>query len=315
MYYLNLTDGYKPFEDPQNPGDNELQWNIDDNGKFSLESAIAADLPRIIITIRLINPDDLIKLACAVATIKEEMLEPSLVLFAPELNAYNEHLGNVAALVINSLDFDQVASHHLFRTNMQKAIPGSFNAKGTMDELVAEYFDNLKANNNISKVLVLDHEYNEVEIIANAKDVELIRAVRLESGEIIPTKAIEEEVGFITSEALKVDQINDLLLEIGVLNPFIIHFDHHTTDDVDGEGFIYTTISNPVHEDDGRIILLGVEEEENEVADPIVDFGEVHTEAIPEAEEGGGLWGAETPPVEAHRMEIMDMGDAIQAPE
>lgn len=265
MYYLNLTDGYNPFgSDDQNTI--KYKW---EDFNFKLESAV--DVPRIVVTIKLEYAEELFALEVATNTIKRDVLEANIVLFAPCLDVKGGLVAEqIVAERINSLNFDQVASHHIELTGIQKLIPVAFNAEGRVSDFIGDYFGDL-VSRGINQVLIPRDEINDrIDVIAAQHEIDVITVYRNREGNFFTEDEnhVDREFGFLTAKYITYNDFDILVNNFGnEMVPFILHAE--PTFDIPEGMVVRTTDSGVISVNNANFNIKNTLEDEVHEEEPV----------------------------------------------
>ena len=181
MIYLNLTKGYNPFDSGEQ---DTIRWETEESedgfDQFKLLSTFGY-VPGIVITTKLQTIDDLFLLVEAVKALEKENNSVKWALFCPDYYNEDENVAEAIAQIINSLEFEEIATHqitenklksltkNIFDSELIQFISKSLNNNEEADEEGDEIKDALEQVSKDDRIFVAirDDEYEYVKDTAS----------------------------------------------------------------------------------------------------------------------------------------------------
>ena len=190
MIYINLTNGYNPFDTTEQ---DTVQWDLVtmQNGIelkfpiFRLKSAFG-NTGGIVFTSRLESLDDIYRLQLAVEAVKRENPHVSRVLFCPDYYFGDKYMvSNVFSKMINSLEFDEISTLKFSNDYINNITDSVFNVD--MLTFLSIAFSDI-GDENKDNMIIMSIDHNESKYIKdivelNGLHYDKITSLEKETGE------------------------------------------------------------------------------------------------------------------------------------
>ena len=129
MIYLNLTEGYNPFDSGEQ---DTIMWKTEESkdgfNEFKLLSTFGY-VPGIVITTRLKTIDELFLLVEAVKALEIENNSVKRALFCPDYYHDDDIIAEAIAQIVNSLEFEEIATHQITENKLKSKTKNIFNSE------------------------------------------------------------------------------------------------------------------------------------------------------------------------------------------